>query len=49
MAEEERSVEAGGAFHVMPHYSIQNVPELDVLIVVDGVHSAELGKKAVID
>ena len=27
----------------MPHYSIQNVPELDVLIVVGGVHSAELG------
>ena len=49
VAEEERSVEARGAFHVMPHYSIQNVPELDVLIVVGGVHSAELGKKAVID
>ena len=49
MAEEERSVEARRAFHVMPHYSIQNVPKLDVLIVVGGVHSAELGKKAVID
>ena len=49
VAEEERSVEARRAFHVMPHYSIQNVPELDVLIVVGGVHSAELGKKAVID
>ena len=49
VAEEERSVEARRAFHVMPHYSIQNVPKLDVLIVVGGVHSAELGKKAVID
>ena len=49
MAEEERSVEARGAFHVMLHYSIQNVPELDVLIVVGRVHSGELGKKAVID
>ena len=48
-AEEERSVEARRGFPVMPHYSIQNVPELDVLIVVGGVHSAELGKKAVID
>ena len=49
MAGEERSVEARGAFHVMPHYSMQNAPVLDVLIVVGGVHSAELGKKAVLD
>ena len=34
---------------MMPHYSIQNVPKLDVLIIVGGVHSAELVKKAVID
>ena len=45
VAEEERSVEARGVFHVMPHYSIQNVPDLDVLIVVVGAQSAELGRK----
>ena len=32
-----------------PHYSIQNVPELDVLIVVGGVHSDELRKTEVIN
>ena len=42
-------VEARGAFRVMPHYSIQNVPELDVLIVVGGVHSEELRKTEVIN
>jgi transcriptional regulator GlxA family with amidase domain len=42
-------VEARGAFRVMPHYSIQNVPALDLLIVVGGVHLEEFRKKEVID
>jgi transcriptional regulator GlxA family with amidase domain len=33
----------------MPHYSIQNVPALDLLIVVGGVHLEEVQKKEVID
>ena len=49
MAEEESLVEARGVFQVKPHYSIQNVPELDVLIVVGGVHSDELRKTEVIN
>ena len=49
VAEEESLVEARGVFQVKPHYSIQNVPELDVLIVVGGVHSDELRKTEVID
>ena len=49
MAEEESLVEARGVFQVKPHYSIQNVPELDVLIVVGGVHSEELCKMEVIN
>ena len=49
VAEEESLVEARGVFQVKPHYSIQNVPELDVLIVVGGVHSDELRKTEVIN
>lgn len=33
----------------MPHYSIQNVPALDLLIVVGGVHLEEVRKREVID
>ena len=49
VAEEKSLVEARGVFQVKPHYSIQNVPELDVLIVVGGVHSDELRKMEVIN
>ena len=49
VAEEKSLVEARGVFQVKPHYSIQNVPELDVLIVVGGVHSEELRKTEVIN
>ena len=45
----ENLVEAHGAFKVMPHYSIQNVPALDLLIVVGGVHLEEVRKREVID
>ena len=49
VAEEKSLIEARGVFQVKPHYSIQNVPELDVLIVVGGVHSEELRKTEVIN
>ena len=49
VAEEKSLVEARGVFQVKPHYSIQNVPALDVLIVVGGVHSDELRKTEVIN
>ena len=49
VAEKKSLVEARGVFQVKPHYSIQNVPELDVLIVVGGVHSDELRKTEVIN
>jgi len=45
----ENLIEARGAFKVMPHYSIQNVPALDLLIVVGGVHLEEVHKREVID
>ena len=49
VAEEESLVEARGVLQVKPHYSVQNVPEIDVLIVVGGVHSEELRKTEVIN
>ena len=49
VAEEKSLVAAREVFQVKPHYSIQNVPELDVLIVVGGVHSDELRKTEVIN
>ena len=49
VAEEKSLIEARGVFQVKPHYSIQNVPELDVLVVVGGVHSDELRKTEVIN
>ena len=49
VAEEESLAEAREVFQVKPHYSIQNVLELDVLIVVGGVHSEELRKTEVIN
>ncbi|MDA0856896.1 MAG: DJ-1/PfpI family protein [Proteobacteria bacterium] len=45
----ENLVEARGAFKVIPDYSIQNVPALDLLIVVGGVHLEEVHKMEVID
>ena len=36
VAEEKSLVEARGVFQVKPHYSIQHVPKLDVLVVVGG-------------
>ena len=49
VAEEESLVEACGVFQVKPHYSIRNVPALDLLIVAGGVHLEEVRKKEVID
>ncbi len=36
VAEEESLAEAREVFQVKPHYSIQHVPKLDVLVVVGG-------------
>lgn len=37
-----------GGFNVMPHYTIENHPPLDLLIVVGGIHDEEMKKPAVI-
>nr|WP_105102857.1 DJ-1/PfpI family protein [Microbulbifer pacificus] len=49
LAEEKRTVSARAGYLVEPHYGIDDHPELDVLIVVGGVHTAELDKPDVID
>ena len=42
-------VSARGGYRVQPHHSFQNHPTLDVLVVVGGVHSAEMQKPEVLD
>jgi len=49
IAERVEPVRARGGFMVTPHYSIDNHPELDLLIVVGGVHTDELDKPYVIE
>lgn len=41
-------VTARGNFLVQPHYSISNHPEIDILVVVGGVHTEEVKKENVI-
>ncbi|MBM7035050.1 DJ-1/PfpI family protein [Vibrio ulleungensis] len=49
VAEHNEPVVARGGYQVLPHYSMSNHPEIDLLVVVGGVHTAELEKPAVID
>lgn len=42
-------VTARGNFLIQPHYSILNHPEIDVLVVVGGIHTEELKKENVIN
>ena len=49
VAEEENPVNARGAYKVLPHYCFNNAPEIDVLIVVGGIHTEELQKLQVIN
>lgn len=49
IAENEAMVSARADFNVQPHYTIQNHPKMDVLIVPGGVHIRELEKPNVIE
>lgn len=49
MAQESSMMSARGSYHVCPHYSFDNHPPIDVLVVVGGIHSQELTKPEVID
>lgn len=48
IAETEELVTARADFKVQPHYTIQNHPKVDVLVVPGGVHVHELEKPQVI-
>lgn len=48
IAETTNVVSARGDFQVLPHYSIDNHPKIDLLIVVGGDHTAELNKPNII-
>lgn len=49
LAEKASLVHARGGFRVMPDFSISEHPPVDVLVVVGGVHTAEVKKTRVID
>ncbi|WP_419813445.1 DJ-1/PfpI family protein [Bacterioplanoides sp.] len=48
VAEQAQTINARGGLSVVPHYSFQNHPDIDVLIVVGGVHTEVLTKPEVI-
>lgn len=49
ISEKDEVVKARGEYKVLSDYTIKSHPKLDVLIVVGGVHTAELEKQNVID
>ncbi|EKO3931094.1 DJ-1/PfpI family protein [Vibrio fluvialis] len=49
VAQHDTLVKARGGYLVNPHYCFQNHPPINVLIVVGGVHTAELEKTEVLD
>ncbi len=42
-------VAARGGFNVLPHYSIESHPDIDLLVVVGGVHTEEMNKPSVLE
>ena len=48
VAEHDAPVRARGGYSVNPHFGFGNHPPIDVLVVVGGVHTAELDKPEVI-
>lgn len=49
VAETDALVKARGNFLVSPHYTIENHPDIDVLVVVGGIHTQEVKKSNVIE
>ncbi|WP_165313848.1 DJ-1/PfpI family protein [Vibrio ziniensis] len=49
IAEQQTLVRARGGFDVQPHFSFDSTPNIDVLIIVGGVHNEEVKKSKVID
>lgn len=49
VSETGQAVTARGGYRVMPAFGFHNHPTLDILLVVGGVHTAEMTKAAVVD
>lgn len=49
VAEEVRAVNARGGYSVNPHYGFEDHPKIELLVVVGGIHTAELAKPRVIN
>jgi len=49
LAEGKNPVNARGGYKILPHYSITDNPNIDLLIVVGGIHTEELRKPSVIN
>lgn len=49
IGEKTQPVAARGGYRVLPHYDFDQHPAIDLLIVVGGVHSAEVRKQSVIN
>lgn len=49
VAENLSPVVARGGYSVNPHYGFDNCPEIDLLVVVGGVHTEEMHKKSVLN
>ncbi len=49
VAETEELVTARGGYRVIPHYSLENHPPIDLLIVVGGVHTTEMHNTTVLN
>ncbi len=48
VAEKAEPVKARGGFSVLPQYSIERHPDIDLLVVVGGVHTEEMHKENVL-
>lgn len=49
ISETNKPVLARGGFKVLPDYTIQNHPNIDLLVVVGGVHTDEMGKSNILN
>ena len=49
VSETSSIVKARGNFQIEPHYTITNHPKIDVLVIVGGIHTAEVKKENVIN
>lgn len=49
IAEQDRSVIARGDYLVQPHYSFDSHPDIDVLVVVGGIHNEAMANPVVIE